>query len=430
MKRVPNHAARYRAFSAILIGLIAAGVLPAFYFILGGRPVHAEPFPRVAAYAGHSYDGRPLTVTSNGAPDTLVVRRLARYPTITLEVSPWYSVQGTARADIPQMLRRFNPKISIYAYHLGSHWFIAPDFVLTSSDVTFKATWHRAIQATGGWLWTTTGVVKPYFAVDWSKRATADTLTSLLCGVARSGIFDGMFLDCWSWSIAWASGGSNPPADFRRAGWFSLAQMDSALQANMRRAIVRIRAAAPPGFPIVFNGTGEQPWTDGSFREGYPDYLTTFDQAERWAEFAGPEAWLQGGSNHTTLGPAESQRAARFNIGTGCILGVRTSFGNDRRWEIKPYYGTLWPAEASVVAAMPDTTAAGVGWLGEPLGPARRFDSGLWRRDFWGGCVLLNPGGLTLFYPMPSGLTRLGGATVTGTVSVPPRDAVFLWRVR
>jgi hypothetical protein len=69
------------------------------------------------------------------------------------------------------------------------------------------------------------------------------------------------------------------------------------------------------------------------------------------------------------------------------------------------------------------------GWLGEPRGPWRVTERGLYVRDFDFGMILVNPTARWLSYYGTETLRRIGGAWGMA-FSVPPNDALFLVRTQ
>lgn len=388
-------------------------------------------YPKLAGYFGHRYGGSPL-ITATGSLDEPLIKKLARFPLMTLEIAPWFSIEGYGRTDAIQLIRRTNPGAKVLKYQLGTHWHLPPTFIPATTDQSWPATWHRGIQRTNGWLYGSNGQLIPGYEVDWSKRETADSQTDLLCAAAASRIFNGLFLDYWTWQLGTAGGAIDPA---------KAPAMDNARRVNMRRAVLRIREAGGPGYVVLGNGVGEQPWLDGEFREGFPAPLNSFEQVRTWREERRlPEDWIQAGTGITDSTTADAMRAARFALGTACLLGTHCSFGPDRNSAITPYYGTWWFDEYSVnQSGTADTTGASTGWLGDPTATGAQIMPGVWRRDFDGGTVLVNSGvGATVDLGADSRLKRIRGVldpvTNTGVQERSPtvraRDALFLVRAR
>jgi len=407
-----------RRFPALLL---AAQVL------CGVTIARAQDFPRVAVYGGNRSWGVPLIERPDGPADTVLLRRMGSgKEAVTVGIAPWWSPGGAMRADVIPMLAATRPGLKVFPYHLVTHWYLAPTFVPQASDRGFPAAWHRAISATQGWL----AGAPPGYEVDWARRATADTLASLLCGAVRGMRARGIFLDYLA-----------PAARFEG---ISTPARDSAVMANMRRLVARLREAGGPGFVIVGNGIGaDQLQVDGTMREGFPN-----DAPELGASFDAVRAWQGGGSSRThdwlqsgsgTKAPyaPDACQAARFALGTGCLWGTLVSFGPDRDLDVTPFYGTWFYDEFSVTPypdARADTTGAHAGWLGKPAGPARRLGSGAWMRRFARGAVLVNPTSSPVTVQLGEGWRRIRGvrdrATNDGSSVRSPtlaaRDALFL----
>ena len=226
--------------------------------------------------------------------DTAAVRYLSRFDDVTLEATPWaQGVDGWARADVPLRLRALHPGIRLWLYVLAGDQWLPPTFVPQSWDHSAFRDVFDAVNHTGGWLYGTDG--QQWFAnyrVDLGRSATVDALGSVYERLVGTRMFDGIFLDDCSTSIAWTNNGQRQ-LDFRRAGFPSLAAMDSARSANVTRLIARLHAAGGCGFQVALNGTGPKPaGLDVDFREGLGS-LVSPDEAMRWMETPGTH-WLDG----------------------------------------------------------------------------------------------------------------------------------------
>jgi hypothetical protein len=96
------------------------------------------------------------------------------------------------------------------------------------------------------------------------------------------------------------------------------------------------------------------------------------------------------------------------------------------------YYDEYSVTEAGVS----DTTGKHIGWLGQPLGPAR-VAGGLWVREFDHGMVLVDSTYVSQSIDLGStGYRSIQGVVDTTVnngrtsrmVTVPAQDAVFLWK--
>jgi len=372
-------------------------------------------FPRIACYAVNRGTGAPY-VLPDGSLDYALIAKLARFDTVTLNLTPWFSINGFSRTDVLLMLRRLNPRIRILAYSLLTHWYLPTTTTPSASDLTFAADWQRAITGTGGFI----PNAPIGYEVDWSKRETARALTDLLRAVASSRLFDGFFGDFMSPTLDWVA----QTPDFTP-------EKDKLRLANMTRLVRRLKDAGGPGFLVLANGVGaDRLPVDGLMREGFPVPFTTFEQArETFEESARPHDWLQAGWFSDPYSP-EGMREARFALGTACLFGAALSFGPDHDLSFR--YAEWWQDEWSV--------AGNTGWLGERREPPRPFPNGLWRRDFMDGVVLVNPTQEPVNMRFnPGRYCHISGernpllndgSLVTSEEIVPPQDARFLWRVR
>ena len=184
------------------------------------------------------------------------------------------------------------------------------------------------------------------------------------------------------------------------------------------------RQAGGSGFLVLGNGSAAESLdTDGGFREGFPDLLeNTFDVVRKWRA-ARPHRswdWLQAGDGLPSLESEEAKRAARFALGTACLFDMMCSVGPGRDQSVEPPYATWWLPEY-------DGGGRGVGWLGEPMGPATPFGPKLWMRDFAGGRVYVNPSADEDWAGAVGGLEPISESSLAHRVR--PRDAVFLRRV-
>jgi len=370
----------------------------------------AHGYPRVASYANFRSDGWPVIV--NGRVDTVTARRIARFPLVTVDLNT-----ALLHPEVPSTLRWFNPACRPIGYHLVTHWWLGPTFTPRPGDESFNALWHRAIVAADGFI---SGAPSGY-EVDWSDSAMADTLAGLVARGLRASGLDGMFLDYLEPNVAWAGIGT--------------AATDSLRLAHMRGLVWRTRDALGCGLPVYGNTYEDTLPLDGVMREGFPDRLTSFQQAMDLK----PGDWLKG-EWYADWRTRDACRAARFVTGTACLTGAWAAFGTDRSPSLE---GTWWYDEWSVTpvrgawGGLSDTTGAYTDWLGEPAAPAYRF-GGVWRRDFEHGLVLVNetdaPVTVDLIAPRWRRIKgKLDPWTNNGRqeryVTVGARDALFLLSV-
>lgn len=345
-------------------------------------------FPRVASYSACKGSGFPL-VKADGALDEPLIQKLARHQAVTLDITPWYSPYQAPRADALLLLRKLNPSISIYFYHVLGWFWLGADF--TSQHRTFADAFHDEVKAAGAFF--------PNGNVDVAKAEAG--LTKLFCGAAASRLANGVF-----WDFCSAVNAASVPA--------------------IERMIHAVRQAGGPGFKVIGNGWQDTFNLDGNMKEGFPDNLpnVTFEHIRQWR--AGrphrTDDWLQAGTGFFDPTTPAAQRAARFAHGTACLFDMQCSVGPDRDLKVVPYYGTWW-------ADFYDGGGLGAGWLGEPIGDYTTNLQGTFRRDFAGGVVLVNSAASPQNITLPKGLCRFDGQEM-GSITVAAKDAAFLVRAR
>lgn len=368
-------------------------------------------FPRVACYAANRGYGFPLVPgNSHASPlDMDLVGKLARHDTITLDLAPWWAVEEPPRVDALLALRRLNPSIRIIGYLLLGVWRLPAEFTVNTWDKTFWGTWHNGVKDSGGHgavaERNADGTIRHWW-VRWENPATEAALTKLLCDVASSHLFDGIFGDYF-----WATTGSGADA--------------------LQRMTHSVRSAGGRGFLVLGNGPHADTLnTDGAFREGVPDKLpgVDFPDIQRWRSSRPhrTDDWVQSGTDYLSLDTPDAKRAARFAHGIACHTDSLCSFGKDRDVKLTAAYPVPYLAWWNEIY---DGGGLGTGWLGEPRGDASLVGFNCWRRDFAGGTVLVNASSNDKPVTLPKGLCRFDG-TEMGSVTVPARDAVFLRRAQ
>ena len=339
--------------------------LTAALVLLWTAPVQAQPYPRVASYARLLGGGFPLIQVVGGPIDSLLTKKMAQNGTITLDINPTWPL----RPDIILSVKHYNAHCKVLAYHLTAWWYLDPTFVPSPTDQTFPALWHRAIQATGGFGAANSGG----WLVNWNNRPTADTLTALLCRVAGSGIFDGMFLD------------------YATSTW-----TDSVRVNAYKRLVANLKTAGGPTFTVVANGAQWDPsntGSDGAMRENYTLPSIGLDSIRVWLQtYPRTDNWVKTEwSSGVWAYHAENCRRSRVATATACLFSSWSTFGSNRDIVGPPYYHGWWFDEYSVNSAgVADTLGNRVGWLGDPVGPARKVGF-VWVREFTNGLVALNP---------------------------------------
>jgi hypothetical protein len=248
--------------------------------------------PRLASYAGQRSSGFPLIV--NGKIDTIAVKKLAYFDDVCLGITPWaQDINGAPRTDVIFLLRKLNPNIRLWLSCLTGDFWLAPTHKYPLSDKSGFREVFDAINSTNGWVWGTDSLQwHPCYRVDLGNAATVKAIGDLYVKFIKTGLFDGIFMDCAHTSIAWTSHNSVVKLDYRRLGFSSLATMDSSRRANIVTLIDRLHEAGGCGFLVGLNGTGPKPPNlDLDLREGLGS-LITVAQAIEWIESPGLH-WLK-----------------------------------------------------------------------------------------------------------------------------------------
>lgn len=298
------------------------------------------------------------------------------------------------------------------------------------------------------------------FAMAGVSQALADTIA--VWAKELSGVYNGVFVDeiCRSLAFYNDDTGSSPKdsIDYSHSGQASLSAWDVAYKAGVASFFARLKSQLPQDWVIVGNcgAVGATRSINGWMRENFPS-----QNGETWssnmlgpapgvsddvgylrdaAAYDKPSFSVLSAIRATTSTPQadlEAQRVHRFVLGSATLSdGV----GGITNTSLDTFRGYLpwWADEFSVkpTGSSSDSTTY-CGWLGWPLGTYRVVGSG-YRRNFRGGCVLVNPTGSAITFPFPAyegqyyrirGTvcpTVNTGAAVSGTISVPANDAIFL----
>lgn len=404
-------------------------------------PVPQAPaiaYPRVAAYAWMRGNGSPLVV--NGGISAAAIEDYARYDVLVLD--PY---RDGIRAEAQAWLRRemakrpgtqllaFVPTCKFFVCAQG--WFFGPP--IPGCD-TEQLAYKRAevVRDHDALLYGTNG---PYLGGGWIDFAQPDLPYALADMVADwiPPIFDGIFCDESPLGITWTQS-SGDFIDFRRAGFGSLELWAAAYRRGVEIYFARL-CLRFPGKPIVGNGGQLGPrFINGWMRENFPyqngNPATWETNMLGWPGVAGDVGYMGDGAAYTQPslnwlsawgGTDITLRAqkARFVLASATLgdgVGVLT-------WsEPDPARGkTAWLDEFSVRPdGMPDTTGAHRGWLGRPLGPARRI-SLAWCRGFERGCVFVNPTSAPITVFAGASFRPIGGSP-EAQYTLPPMDGLFL----
>ena len=416
-------------------------------------------YPREVIYnAGTSSTGSPLIKSNSwdGPLDSLKIMRLSRFPVIGINVDP----AGNIRPDIVSTLRHYNPNIRVIFYTLvGYHW-VKPSSQGGSypeSSNQWNAQRWRIIENTNGWLYGTDGNVWfDNYNVNLGNRATVDSLANFILSVERTHIGDGWWLDDFhAKGISWTNGSMGRILDVKRAGFVSLAQLDSAFFVNTQRFVDTIRGTSPN--TIIFcNGCDGLNSIDGAMREGIdsggglPDAAAAIIYNDT-TSYKNPTLKDEGAWNGNWTYSLEYANLRR-NLAFTCFGHGLSNWSPNNNGTVVPYFGEWWADEYAVRPypyTIADTSGKYVGWLGgagdtlvykwvletDYIGHTRLVPQ-VMLRWFDNGCVMLNrsttPYTFKLWATFKRILGRADPYTNNGreaqSFTVPSNDALFVVR--
>jgi hypothetical protein len=323
----------------------------------------------------------------------------AKFDVVVLEAS-----QTLERPDILQAIRGHNSQVKLVGFVDGCQvWWIP-----TNNSINFPDTLNclrrklwNAVVNTNGFLYSKRygDYYNPnrterdpmwlpsWYMVDLANLATVDSLVSIVArDVIGSGLYDGLFVDLISESMAWTAGADS--FDYERAGYPSAEAYEQAWKVGHRRYAASLRAAASPGFTITLNWAvpDEKTWVNGSMREGFPYQGGGTWQTNMMAVFEEERTYLQPPAQwlNTLCDPcsdslaANNRRKVRFGLGSAALCEAYHSISeNDRpsgtqrwNWWYDEYAVDLATGRAS--RRREDT-----GWLGTARGT--------WYQMVWAG---------------------------------------------
>lgn len=284
---------------------------------------------RIGAYTLTRSWGAPFVV--NGVVDTNIVKYYAYFDDVTLDATPWgEDVNNAPRADVPFLLRKYNPKIRIWLYVMPGDFWLSPNFVPNPSDLSAYRDMFDAISSTNGWLWGTDGLQwLDNNRVDVANKNTMKALGDVYERLIKTKIYDGIFMDNTLTSIAWQDGTYGRHIDYKRAGFQSLAAMDSARYINIVNMIDRMKKAGGPSFLTSVNTLWPRPYNlDVDFKEGLGSLNgSDLNTVNQWVTYPGWH-WLKGecynSSDCSAMSKLLKSIAAKGNVIIYC--------GPDREW--------------------------------------------------------------------------------------------------
>jgi hypothetical protein len=252
--------------------------------------------------------------------------------------------------------------------------------------------------------------------------------------IMSSGAWDGIFYDETSATISWLNGG-NVDVDNDGAR-DDAATADRLWEAGMIKILKTTRELLGPGAVIVTNGDSDpdlQPYVNGRMFETFPTpweydgtWATVMNNYLRLQKQVGYPAVFLINSNTGNTGAQNDFRKMRFGL-TSTLMGdgfFQFDYGDTD-------HGQTW---------MYDEYGA---YLGKPLGEARNLtgsttpvQSGVWRRDFQNGTVLVNSTNESKTVDLDADFERMHGTQdpvvnngeISSVVTIPPQDGVLLLR--
>lgn len=378
------------AGAALLAALLSSPAPPA-----GAQVVH----PRLGLYETVYPDGYPL-LGPGGAIDTAVVRQVARYHEIVLDPSPI----SEYRPDLMAAIRALNPGITVLAYvPAGDFWWTweSPD-----SLVDYNTRCNHLLRDLDGYLYDRAGGLYG-FCVNVARRddagrfVVAEGLVDLwVAAIARTGLWDGFFLDMYCDGILWSQSPGDS-IDFARAGYPDAGSFDAAWLAATDTIASRLRRLCGPDCILVGNcaaGT-KYAWFNGWMRENFP-----FQMGGTWYEnmfravggYFGDEAAFLAPTHNYIFTAAEgtdpysatNARKVRLGLGSAALGTGFAVFGpSDRDPRTAPFHGWWYDEYAVDLATGAASASPGhAGWLGEARGDCYQM---IWAGD--GPDAVTNP---------------------------------------
>jgi hypothetical protein len=275
------------------------------------------------------------------------------------------------------------------AYVIGHYIWDAPNS--PDSLVDYTSRYRRFVRDNDGYLYSRSGLKYSFANVNLAKRSggrfvIAEGLADLFHDVvARSGLWDGIFMDQFCNSIVWSQS-SRESIDVARAGYSSQAAFDAAWLAATDTLANRLRRLAGPEFVLIGNcgqGTKYQAF-NGWMRENFP-----YQGGGTWYEnmFREPGGYMVDEARfrqpvHNYNFTAANSPGSPYNAGD--LRKMRLGLGSSALGE---GYGIFAPSDLDAVTfpyyhwwfdeyavdlttGRSDSSITRTGWLGQPMGPA------------------------------------------------------------
>jgi hypothetical protein len=364
----------------------------------------AANYPRLGLYGQIQGTGYPYILGGDrtGPIDAAMCDSVARYDEVILDASPI----SEYRHDVALALRQRHPGISLLAYVNAEGIWPAQDL---DSLVHYPTRFRRLIDSLGGYLYDQNGTQYVQANVNLAKKdaqghfIVAEQLAALFQdAIVNSGVWDGMFLDCFCDDIRWTEN-ATAHIDYVRAGYPSLDAFAIGWKAGTDTLANRLRRLAGANYVLVGNcGQGiKYASFNGWMRENFP-----YQNGGDWnanmfrdpggyfvdeVKFRAPRHNYLFSAASSLFWPfnADNARKVRYGLGSAALADGFGVFGYGAR-EVGTFnYSTWWYDEYAVdlTTGQSSSHLAHTGWLGQPLTGATQM---IWLGP--GADAPLNPG--------------------------------------
>jgi hypothetical protein len=353
-------------------------------------PAAAQPgYPRLGLYGSVLGGGYPY-VKPDFTLDTLEIGRAARYQEVVLDVYPI----SPYRPDIVQAMKARNPSMTILAYLLAEDIWLAGDADSTHHIPTII---RHTVRDLNGFLYDkVTGLEYQTIAINIAKKdatgrfVVADAMADICRDhIIATHLWDGIFTDIFCHTVSWTQLGTTRVIDYQRAGYASLAALDAAWSEACDTLAARLRQDAGPNFVLVGNcgGSAEHTTYNGWMRENFPFqqggtwYSNMLGDSQTRGYFNDDRDYRQPSHNwilsaSTTVNGQQYDTwdtdKVRYGLASAALAGGVHGFCPTKSVNVAPYQD-WWYDEYAVdlTTGRSDELQQHVGWLGQPVGPAR-----------------------------------------------------------
>lgn len=397
-----------------LVGLIALGCwcLPSFVF--AKTSLEPDNYPRVANY----FLGATITHEEAEA--------LAQWDLIILGMENIYT-----SGDAVKLIKQHNPKVIILAY-VASEEVPTEHLSITDAANPLYQLYHPFTEndhwflkdSQGNYLnfWPGTRLIN--LSGDW-KTTLPDFMTNQVLG--QSKLWDGVFYDNCFNDISWVNSDIDMNLDGTPDGSTTVDQQWK----DGMTTIMRRTQQLNPDKLIVCNSNGkyytyihgrlveEFPPQDEGWNGAMKNYFKVLRTARRPSIVI-----LNTGADETK---ARDYRNMRFNLTSALLGGGFASFDES----LERHRALWWYDEYDAALGMP----LGKGYnILKPSQTTDNIGTGMWRRNFANGIVLLNTTNQNQKVRLEEGFEKILGTQdttvnngkVVGSVTVPPNDGIIL----